>query len=85
MDKSLKLRHYLKAYHHLPDFPRADDILFELQNSKYANGESFNFLKIKDILTFKIDKNAWEKNISELINTKLIEKVDKNNYRLLNA
>ncbi len=80
----MKLRHYLKAYHNLPDFPRADDIYFELQQKpKYLKGESFTFLKMKEALTFKIDKKVWEEKIEELISDGLIEQADKANYKLI--
>ena len=78
----MKLRHFLKAYHTLPDFPRCDDILFEIsQNPKYANGETFAFTNMKECLTFKINKTDWEIKMKELVEEGLVEKI-KTNYRI---
>ena len=79
----MKIRHYLKCYHNLPDFPRADDLHYELsQVPKYLKGESFSYISAKTSLTFKVDKKTWEEMMENLIEENLIEKIDKNNYKL---
>ena len=79
----MKLRHYLKAHHQLPDFPRADDIHFEItQHPKYLKGEPFSFAKMKEILTFKIDKKTWEAKMEELERAELVERIDKSNFKI---
>jgi len=79
----MKVRHFLKVYSSLPDFPRADDIFHEIKDSKrLKKREVFGYMKMREILSFKIAKPQWEEKMTELESMGLIEKVDKSNYRI---
>ena len=81
----MKMRHYLNVYHLMPDFPRPDDLLFELsQSDGIGTGKkTFDYNGIKSILTFKITKTFFNQAIQFLIDENLVKKVKNDSYKLI--
>lgn len=77
----MKIRHKLGVYKDMPDFPRSDDLLFELNKNGLENGE-FSINDIIEMISFKLTKTKLIQLMDILIENGQIKKLKNNNYIL---
>jgi len=76
------MRHLLGVYQSLPDFPRVDDIYFELATIAKVKG-NFTYSEVRPLHTFKITKTKWTELMDELVEMEEVEKIKKGTYKLI--
>lgn len=71
------------VYHKLPDFPRSDDLFFEITNQTSLYGKEFGYVEIKPLLTWQLTKTRFNELINILVDEDYIIKVRKDVYKIL--
>jgi len=76
----VKVKHFLKVYNILPDFPREDDLYYELQQHSEIHKNGFSYADVKLSVSFKLKKEKFEELVDILIQNNQVVAKNKKFY-----